>query len=184
MIKQSKSHSSHLSDALVYGTSIQKVEIMGCDIHWHSETKRDGVWKCDQAYSFELLADEDNYPNMANFPDRGRDYWLFGLLQPGVRSDWDWSFPERMVFPDDASSEVRQVYKHWGEDAHSPGYVTREELKAKLEELKSLRAQHLISPMEEGPVIEHHATKLARMINELDSDVPDSDQRIVFWFGN
>ena len=157
---------------------------MGCDIHWHSEAKKNGIWKCDQADSFQLLKDEDGYPDMANFADTDRDYWLFGLLQPGVRSTWDWSFPERLVFPDDASPEVRKVYEFWGGDAHSPGHVTRAELKAKVEEIKALRAQHLISPMKEGPAIEHHATKLTPMINDLDSDVPDEDQRIVFWFDN
>lgn len=184
MININKSHSDHLLDALVYGTSIQKVEVMGCDIHWHSETKKNGIWKCDQANSFQILKDEDGYPDMINFTDTDRDYWLFGLLQPGVRSNWDWSFPERLVFPDDASFEIRKVYEHWGGDAHSPGYVTRAELKAKVEEMKTLRAQHLISPMKEGPAIEHHATKLDRLINLLSSDAPDEDQRIIFWFDN
>lgn len=91
-------------DALSY---LMKGAHMGCDIHWYSETKRNGQWECDQADTFELLEDEDNYPDMANFPGRDRDYWFFGLLQPGVRSRWDWSFPEREVIPDDLSKEVK-----------------------------------------------------------------------------
>lgn len=181
MIKIDKSHSDHLLDALVYGTSIQKVQVMGCDIHWHSETKKNGIWKCDQAESFQLLEDENNQPDMNDFLGRGRDYWKFGLLQQ-VRSVWDWSFDKRIEFPDDASPEVRQVFEAWGGDAHSEGYRTREELKAKLEELKPMKAQHLISPGEDKEVIDHHFTFLENMISNLNSDVPDSDQRIVFWF--
>lgn len=184
MTSTTKTHSDHFTDALIYGFSILKDTPMGCDIHWHSETKKHGIWKCDQANSFQLIEEENTYPEMASFSETDRNYWLFGLLQPGVRTDWDWSFPERLFFPDDASPEIRKVYEHWGSDAHSAGYRTRAELKAKVEELKTMRAQHLISPTEVGPAVEHHATKLAEMINDLNSDVPDSDQRIVFWFDN
>lgn len=156
---------------------------MGCDIHWHSETKRNGIWKCDQAESFQLLEDEDNHPDMANFPNRSRDYWKFALLQQ-VRGRFDWSFDEHIRFPDDASPEVRQVFEAWGSDAHSEGYLTREDIKAKLEELKVLKAQELISPSKDAEVINHHFTCLENMIGNLTSNVPDSDQRIVFWFDN
>ena len=183
MIKTNKSHSDHLLDALVYGTSIQKVEVMGCDIHWHSETKKNGIWKCDQADSFQLLEDEDNHPDMSDFPNRSRDYWKFGLLQQ-VRHVFDWSFEVRIKFPDDASPEVRRVFEAWGGDAHSEGYRTREELKAKLEELRLLKAQQLIGPSKEAEAISHHFTCLENMLGHLTSDVPDSDQRIVFWFDN
>jgi len=40
---------------------------MGCDIHWHSEVKVDGVWH--------------HHSN----PRISRDYWLFALLA-GVRN--------------------------------------------------------------------------------------------------
>ncbi len=156
---------------------------MGCDIHWHSETKRNGIWKCDQAESFQLLESEDNYPDMDGFPNRSRDYWKFGLLQQ-VRSVFDWSFDERIEFPDDASPEVRQMFEAWSSDAHSQGHRTREELKDKLEELKLLKAQQLINPSKEAEAINHHFTCLENMIGNLTSDVPDSDQRIVFWFDN
>lgn len=160
MIKTNKSYSNHLLHTIVYGTSIQKVEVMGWDIHWHSETKRNGIWKCDQAESFQLLKDKGNRPDMANFPNRSLDYWKFALLQP----------------------EVRQVFEAWGSDAHSEGYLTREDIKAKLEKLKVLKAQELISPSKDAEVINHHFTCLENTISNLNSDVPDSDQRIVFWF--
>lgn len=156
---------------------------MGCDIHWHSETKKNGIWKCDQAESFQLLEDEDNHPDMDNFPNRNRDYWKFGLLQQ-VRSVFDWSFDERIGFPDDASPEVRQVFEAWGSDAHSEGYRTREELKTKLEELRLMKTQQLISPNENKLAIDHNFACLENMISNLSSNVPDNNQRIVFWFDN
>lgn len=157
---------------------------MGCDIHWHSETKRNGQWECDQADTFELLEDEDNYPDMADFPGGDRDYWFFGLIQPGVRTDWPWSFPERVVIPDDVSKEVKAKIDHWDADGHSHGYLTREEIKVKVEELKKLLTEQLVSPTKEKLTIDHHYKNLVECLEGLDSDVPDTDRRIVFWFDN
>lgn len=168
-------------DALRY---LMKGAHMGCDIHWYSETKRNGQWECDQADTFELLKDEDNYPDMANFPGRNRDYWFFGLLQPGVRSRWDWSFPEREVIPDDLSKEVKIFWDRWDSDGHSYGYVTRKEIKDKLEELRKHRAMHLIEPRDSTKVLHHHVDRLEECLKNLTSDVPDTDQRIVFCFDN
>ena len=168
-------------DALRY---VLKGAHMGCDIHWHSETKRNGQWVCDQAETFELLDKENNCPDMDDFPGRTRDYWFFGLLQPGVRSRWDWSFPEREVIPDDLSKEIKAIWNYMSSDGHSHGYVTREEIKAKLEELKPLRVQHLINPTDKAEIVGHHVTRLENCLIHLTSDVPDSDQRIVFCFDN
>ena len=156
---------------------------MGCDIHWYSETKKNDKWVCDQASTFELLEEDGNYPEMENFLHRNWDYGFFGLLQPGVRSSWDWSFPEGN-YPEDTSTEVAQIYKHWGVDAHSAGSRSREALKAKQEELKALRMLALISPSNTDRVLQHHAECLDEVIKNLDAEVPDTDQRIVFWFDN
>ena len=163
---------------------------MGCDIHWHSETKRNGQWECDQAHTFEIEKEDfgnndvRDYINMADFPDRGRDYWLFGLLQPGVRSSWDWSFPERIEIPEDLSKEVKAVWDQWDVDGHSHGYLTRAEIKAKLEELKKHRAMHLIDPRDSTQVLMHHVERLESILEDMTSDVPDTDQRLVFCFDN
>ena len=159
---------------------------MGCDIHWYSETKQDGKWVCDQAGSFEIEGEdtEDAYPAMNNFPDRGRDYWMFGLLQPGVRSSWDWSFSERELDQDTVSEQVKKIIEHWGSDGHSHGFVTRAEILDKIEELKKLRAEHLINPQENSLVLQHHLKRLEECLGHLTSDVPDDDQRIVFFFDN
>lgn len=157
---------------------------MGCDIHWYSETKRDGKWVCDQAESFEILKDEGDYPNMDEFPNSERDYWFFGLIQSGVRAEWSWSFPERLAIPDDLSKEIQIVMDHWDGDGHSHGYRTREELKAKLAELKQHKVMHLITPTRETPALHHNVVRLEEVIKNLAANVPDTDQRIVFWFDN
>lgn len=171
---------SDAADALSY---ILKGTKMGCDIHWHSETKKDGKWICDQAVTFARNKNEEDYPEMDDFPGCNRDYWFFGLIQ-GVRSEWDWSFPERIVIPDDLSKEVQIVVDHQEGDSHSHGYLTREELKVKLEELKPRRAEQLIASDELNDVLQHHVNRLEEVINNMNSDVPDTDQRIVFWFDN
>ena len=157
---------------------------MGCDIHWYSETKRNGVWVCDQADSFAVLVEEDNDIQLDDFPHRSRDYWFFGFIQDDVRSSWPWSFPQRFKVPDDCSKEIAINFKSWGEDAHSEGYLTRAEMKDKLHALKGLQTQHLIAPEETTEALNWHATKLAKVIADLDSDVPDENQRIIFWFDN
>lgn len=157
---------------------------MGCDIHWYSETKKDNAWVCDQANSYEVLLDEDNAIEMDNFPGRDRDYWFFGLIQPGVRNDFKWSFPERIGVPKNLSIEVAAMLKSWEGDAHSEGYLTREEIKTKLKELKEYQARHLIAPIARADALQGHVTKLNAALDNLTSEVADDHQRIIFWFDN
>lgn len=171
--------SDHHIDALNY--AMERVK-MGCDIHWYSETKKDGTWVCDQ----EVRKDSDyEYAELEleNFPGGQSDYWFFGLLQK-VRTDWDWAFPQRLHLPGDMSEEVDAAAQQWVYDAHSHGFRTRAELKDKLEELKHLRAIHLIDPSEETEGLHWHIKRLEETIANLSADVPDADQRIVFWFDN
>lgn len=156
---------------------------MGCDIHWYSETRKNGKWVCDQAHSFETAEDAESSTDMDSFPNRDRDYWFFGLLQPDVRTCWYWSFPESNI-PNDLSKEVGILYAEWSSDAHSGGSRTRKALKAKREELKTLQMSALVSPGDTDKALSHHADRLEETISALDSDVPDTDQRIVFWFDN
>ena len=156
---------------------------MGCDIRWYSETRRDGKWECDQKLTF-VETDDDDWPAMDYFPGRDRDYWLFGLLNPSVRADWEWSFPESSMVPEDVSREVSLIYDREGDDAHSAGSLTRAELKAKLEELKLLIAKALVVPRKDSQGMSHHKKCLMKILSNMTSDVPDEDQRIVFWFDN
>jgi hypothetical protein len=173
-------------DAVTYSMR----QMMGCDIHWYSETKKDGKWVCDQADSLRTEDEdtEDAYRVMNNFPGRQRDYWFFALLNH-VRGEWLWSFPEQPDqeegLPDDLSAEVKEMVEKDRGDGHSHGMRTRAELKAKLEEIRVLRAEQLITPDNDyGQVLAHHMTRLEEVLGNLNSPVPDSDQRIVFWFDN
>ena len=170
---------------------------MGCDLHWHSETRVDGQWKCDQANTrtIEIVNygdREQEHIEMANFPGHSRDYWFFGLLAEGVRTDWAWSFTYQGSVPDDLSDEVAELYKQWDCDAHSAGFVTRAQLLAKLEELKLIQAELLINPPSTDEVYTaqvpaHHVDRLNQVIADmraLSPDVSDDDHRLVFWFDN
>lgn len=163
---------------------------MGCDIHWHSETRKDGVWVCDQADSFTINPPEYDggreYPEMDDFPGRTRDYWFFGLLNNGVRTNWPWSFPYTCDIPRDMSSEVRAVVEYWDEDAHSQGARTQAELQAKLAELIHARAEMLINPLPDASManIDHLIYRLQEVLGALGSEVPAEDRRLVFWFDN
>lgn len=150
---------------------------MGCDIHLYSETKKNGIWVADKANSYvpHTNAEEDaeGYPTLDESYDHGRNYWLFGLLNPSVRTDWPWSFDEQ-GFPEDASPEIATTYNHWGDDAHSPNHLTREQLQIKATEL-------LIEP---DPDAKTHSGYLVALVAGLPECTDPSQQRIVFWFDN
>ena len=84
---------------------------MGCDIHCYAERRSGKKWqkvKCDalgnRSYgTFGFLADVRNYSDI-----------------PPIA--------ERRGFPADASSGVRGSYEGWGGDAHSPSWLTLDEL--------------------------------------------------------
>ena len=169
-------------DALRYLIGASK---MGCDIHWYSETKKDGKWVCDQAGSFEKDEDPDyEHHYMNTFPNGERDYWLFGLLA-NVRVDTPYGFEAKGI-PEELSPEVGTIFTEWDSDGHSHSYLTREELKAKLIELTIKRTELLLDSSQEYTMtrIQHHIGRLEEIIGNLNADVPDSDQRIIFYFYN
>jgi len=168
------------ADALSYAL---RGAIMGCDINWYSETKKEGIWQCDQKESFISANESGGFSEMGSLSDSGRDYSFFGLLQ-NVRESWDWSFKDRILFPEDASPEVTAIFRQWNNGAHSEGHRTRAELKEKLTELLLLRTDRLIMPNEDEKDIYRDTTRLTDLIEALDSAVPDTDQRVVFWFDN
>lgn len=174
----------HTIDALSYVTQL-KGAFVGCDIHWYSETKKDGKWVCDQAdtYTIEDEGKEGEYHDMDNFPNRDRDYWWFGFIQPGVRSEWDNSFPQTGL-PDDMSPEVSRLITRWDSDGHSHGHLTRADFKAKLAEFANYRTEALINPELKAEAINHFVDRMEETISNLKSDVPDEDQRVVFFFDN
>jgi hypothetical protein len=167
---------------------------MGCDIHWFSETRVDGVWQCDQRATYQPDQDyldddpDSDYMTMDDFPGRGRDYWLFGLLANGVRTNWPWSF-EAKGRPADISDEAGKVFTQWDSDLHSESWLTRAELRAKLTELKHAAAQYLIDPPKDSPVdapkyLASGLETILANLEVLDTTGNDDDQRIVFGYDN
>lgn len=167
---------------------------MGCDIHWYSEHRENGIWKCDQAESFTINEpDYDGgqpYPEMDNFPGRQRDYWFFGLLNSDVRSYWEYSFQGKGDIAE-CSYEVQAQLEHWCDDGHSHSWLTRKELEDKIKELELLQAEMLIAPRDPNvltpQVVTHHLQRLGSVIADLKALHPEAaaeDQRIVFWFDN
>lgn len=103
---------------------------MGCDIHVYKEKLIDGKWVT--ADEWETL--EHGQEAGVCYEKRaytGRNYELFGLIA-GVRRESDDSIAPRGL-PWDVSKEVKEEFRNWGADAHTPSYLY-------LHELISLRA--------------------------------------------
>ena len=109
---------------------------MGCDIHVMVEARK-------YPFSTEEWFNVDNWRYNPYFGDKGepamivkpiythRDYELFSFLA-GARNYGDnLSFGFDRGFPEDAAKPTAEEYARWGEDAHTPGYVTLAELKEK-----------------------------------------------------
>lgn len=130
---------------------------MGCDIHMFIEGKLKG---------------EDEW-TLINQPDVDRWYSLFGKLA-GVRGSQE-PIVEPKGFPTDASKATRAVYEYWGPDAHTPSFLTWEEI---IEVRNYFRDNHAREDFNYWEVFgwDEPATE--------DEDQPFSDIRAVFWFDN
>ncbi len=85
---------------------------MGCDIHMYAERAT--------GHGYEAIP---NAPVM-----EWRSYAVFGFLA-GVRNYSDVTpISDPRGFPDDASDDVAEDYEGWGPDAHTPSYLSLEEL--------------------------------------------------------
>lgn len=100
---------------------------VGCDIHMYVEKKKNGKWVPAQG----MIKDEDSGIMDVPYPDtfyNERNYLLFGFLTGGeVRREMNSPFKLK-GFPKNASPEIRKIYEQYGCDAHSPSYLTLEEL--------------------------------------------------------
>lgn len=82
---------------------------MGCDIHLHTEVKINGKWEHYSA------------------PSLDRDYELFGKMA-GIRScDTDPIALPRGL-PADVAAVTEFDYKKWGVDAHTPSWLSADEI--------------------------------------------------------
>lgn len=85
---------------------------MGCDIHGYVEYNGWGLWR--DCISIKPIV--------------GRNYDMFALLF-GVRNDAAFIpvAPDRGM-PVNVSDRVKEEYERWGEDAHSPSWITWQEI--------------------------------------------------------
>lgn len=141
---------------------------MGCDIHWHSEVKIDGVWHHYSANSIP------------------RDYFLFALLADVRNYDRDVTpISSPRGFPDDASVVTKIDRDNWDADGHSHSYILSSEMPSVMAQWKAFRGWE--GPDSVGFVFgcrwqdftnrsrdEYTARKMARI----------EDVRWVFWFDN
>ena len=87
---------------------------MGCDIHTHLERQRaDGSWEQLQL-GYEPLGH--------------RDYGLFGVLADVRNYSVVPPIAEPRDLPEDVSPEVRANFEEWECDAHTPSWLTVQEL--------------------------------------------------------
>ena len=156
---------------------------MGCDIHMYSETLIDDEWVADTVDTLKYDAKYDIYI-MDEFNNCHRDYWFFALLAQ-VRRNCPWGF-EAKGFPDDASDEIERIYKEWGSDAHTPSYLTHQELLDKYNSLPTIKVECLLSQefSDATDVIDNTSPTLKSHIDTFNPGVNKSHQRIVFWFDN
>lgn len=101
---------------------------MGCDSHLYAEKKIDGKWIVLESGAVKhVYFDNEEAQDWQCY----RNYDLFGFLA-GVRRHNIFPLSLPKGFPLDASKEVRQTYKRWGPDAHTPSwYLLSDLLKVK-----------------------------------------------------
>lgn len=148
---------------------------MGCDIHLHREVRRNGKWECIEPANEEPPFDDEQCVPNFDAPHYSRDYWLFGLLSRGVRTEWPFSFAERGL-PNDVSPELKHDSDKWDSDGHSHSWLGLEELKTKAAELLLISHPKAITL---SASVRHLVGFL-----EWPEGTADEDCRIVFWFDN
>lgn len=156
---------------------------MGCDIHMYSETFIDDEWVADTKDTLTYDVKYDTY-SMDEFNICHRNYWFFSLLAQ-VRYACPCGFVAN-GFPNDASDEIERIYKEWGNDAHTPSYLTHQELLDKYNSLPLLKAEYLLTQefRDSSDTIDDNLITLKEHIDMFNPGVNKSHQRIVFWFDN
>ena len=144
---------------------------MGCDIHFHTEIKVNGVW---HHYSQPRL---------------NRDYDLFAKLA-GVRNYSGLSFTPPRGLPDDVSFTTRLCYEHDGPEpyVHSASWLSGKEL-AEIVRWDDARQGHNVNLSLEhsrglGYLFGNGWESYPRSEDSPDFPAEVEDVRCVFWFDN
>lgn len=130
---------------------------MGCDIHAHLEVKVNGNWQ----YSATPLEDVRHYA------------WFEFLVGVRARHGWTPHHSPRGL-PADVTPETQDKFNCWCGDAHTPSYITKQELLG-------------VNPDLHLPYYNNKLTSLEDMFGQYLSNWNDAmskfeDARIVFWF--
>ncbi len=125
-------------------------------IHIEFKSRKTGKW----TYAYE--ADGERY------------YEMFGVLA-GTRGDSDALYEPRGL-PNDASPETLKEYKDFGEDAHTPCWLTTQELKECMDQLEK-KFNPMVVNIEQNPYYK---------IYEIMKYMEDQGEpcRMIFWFDN
>jgi hypothetical protein len=126
---------------------------MGCDIHVHVEVKINGKW---QHY---------------NHPRINRNYALFSRLA-GVRGELEPITRPRGI-PKNATWMTKFDFKRMGTDAHTPSWISGEEVEA-------LQAEGFLDSFKELGYIFGNGFGVKGYPEDYPEGVEDS--RLVFWF--
>lgn len=148
---------------LVYNKNSSNIQgiIMGCDLHAYAEKNVDGKW--------ELV------PEVEIFVDR--NYFLFEFLA-GVRSYIGIKpIVKPRGIPKNASKSTSESYKEWGMDAHTPSWLT-------LEELLEFDYEKMINNQRMGQKGSYKEFLGHEFFEDLETMKKEGIERIVFWFDN
>jgi len=108
---------------------------MGCDIHFFVE-KKSTQFKRNETLNVildeqDVINNENEWELVSKDDDDfygHRNYGLFGALADVRRTPKNGPISEPRGFPDDTSVSLKEIYKEWGWDAHTPSYFSLTEL--------------------------------------------------------
>lgn len=130
---------------------------MGCDIHPYLEVKVDDKW-C----STDIELEHD------------RHYAWFEFLV-GIRARHGWTphhTPREL--PLNVSWVVRKAFEAWEGDAHTPSYITKQELADIQRDLRLPYYDNMLVPV--GELFETYLNNWGEAMKDFE------DARVVFWF--
>ncbi len=140
---------------------------MGCDIHTICERKIGGQWYPINAWKLsEHSTDNPEWEQLQELWDQR--FYSFYTFLAGVRGEGPKITATTRGFPEDASHLARIIYESWGCDAHTPSYITFEEL------------MNYEFPLE-------FQSQKDEAILHFDSHAANTNRsslRVVFWFDN
>jgi hypothetical protein len=129
-----------------------KGKIMGCDIHCYVEKKEDGKWNQIDGFVSDYYRNghdyfgKDEYTKAAS-PLDCRNYSIFAVLA-NVRNGYGFAgcdtgdavepIADPRGLPADVSPNIKEASDGWDCDGHSHSWVTAREIKARLDEGRSM----------------------------------------------